>query len=183
MDALSHRVHAQHERDCGLSMDALVTILSWNRNGRVGWMLQSPYSLGTRTEIWFGHGCSSHRILLKHKRTSATLRSVQKNRQQMPSRTQSEKKRRMKKSSHKKWICKGTTTFFWKYGQMQYMEQPNCGQCSKIGCKPSVNLILNLPKLPFPEATTLKPSVNLLFEPPFKLLKLPLKPSPLSPPL
>ena len=28
-------------------------------------MLLNPYSLQTRTELWFGHGCSSHRILLE----------------------------------------------------------------------------------------------------------------------
>ena len=30
------------------------------------WMLQSPYSLGTQTELWFGH---SHRILVSHERS------------------------------------------------------------------------------------------------------------------
>ena len=28
----------------------------------------TPYSPGTRTELWFGHGCSSHGILLEHER-------------------------------------------------------------------------------------------------------------------
>ena len=86
-------------------MDALVTVFSWSTNGsRVSacvflwktngirvwawmlfiWMLESPYSLGTQTEValvavflwnmsgimvwaWMllGHGCSSHRILLE----------------------------------------------------------------------------------------------------------------------
>ena len=32
------------------------------------WMLWSPYALGTRTEVWFGHGCSGHRMLLEHER-------------------------------------------------------------------------------------------------------------------
>ena len=26
-------------------------------------MLRSPYALGTRTELWFGHGCSADRML------------------------------------------------------------------------------------------------------------------------
>ena len=38
-----------------------------NTNGMMvwAWMLESPCSLGTRTESWLGHGCSSHCILLK----------------------------------------------------------------------------------------------------------------------
>ena len=32
------------------------------------WMLWSPYAHGTRTELWFGHGCSGHRMLLEHER-------------------------------------------------------------------------------------------------------------------
>ena len=28
------------------------------------WMLWSPYALGSQTLLWFGHGCSSHRMLL-----------------------------------------------------------------------------------------------------------------------
>ena len=32
------------------------------------WMLWSPSALGTRTELWFGHGCSGHRLLLEHER-------------------------------------------------------------------------------------------------------------------
>ena len=51
-------------------MDALVTVCSWNANGIMvwAWMLWSPYALGTRAEIWFGHGCSGHRMLLEHQR-------------------------------------------------------------------------------------------------------------------
>ena len=26
------------------------------------------YALGTRTELWFGHGCSGHPMLLEHER-------------------------------------------------------------------------------------------------------------------
>ena len=49
---------------------ALVTVCSWNTNGIMlwAWMLWSPYALGTRTELWFGHGCSGHRMLLEHER-------------------------------------------------------------------------------------------------------------------
>ena len=39
-----------HGRDYGLGMDAIVM-----------------YALGTRTLFWFGHGCSSHRMLLDHR--------------------------------------------------------------------------------------------------------------------
>ena len=52
----SHCILLEHERNYGLGMDAPVTVFSWNTNGiMVGaWMLQSPYSFGTRTELWFG---------------------------------------------------------------------------------------------------------------------------------
>ena len=54
-----------HKRNHGLGMDALVGACSWNTNGIVvwAWMLSSTYVLGTRTELWFGHGCSSRRML------------------------------------------------------------------------------------------------------------------------
>ena len=32
------------------------------------WMLWSPYALGIRAEIWFGRGCSGHRMLPEHRR-------------------------------------------------------------------------------------------------------------------
>ena len=64
------RMHVEHERNYGLGMDALVTVCSWNTNRIMvwAWMLWSPYALGTRTELWFGHGCSGHRMLLEHER-------------------------------------------------------------------------------------------------------------------
>ena len=48
-------------------MDGLVTVCSWNSNGHRfwAWMLWSSYAVGTRTESWFGHGCSGHRMLLE----------------------------------------------------------------------------------------------------------------------
>ena len=66
-----HRKLLEHERNYGLGMDALVTVCSWNTNGIMfwAWMLWLPYALGTRTELWFGHGCSGHRMLhIKNKR-------------------------------------------------------------------------------------------------------------------
>ena len=74
-----------------VGMDALVTVWSWNTNGIMvwawllwspyavrswntngimvwAWLLWSPYAPGTRTELWFGHGCSGHRMLLEHER-------------------------------------------------------------------------------------------------------------------
>ena len=65
-----HRMVLEHERNYGLGMDALVTVCSWNTNGIMvwAWILWSPYGLGTRTELWFGHGCSGHRMLLEHER-------------------------------------------------------------------------------------------------------------------
>ena len=65
-----HRMLLEHERNYGLGMDALVTECSWNTNGIMAWawMLWSPYALGTRTELWFGHGCSGRRMLFEHER-------------------------------------------------------------------------------------------------------------------
>ena len=68
MDALGHRMLLEHERNYGLGMDALVTVCSWNTNGIMvwAWMLWSPYALGTRTLLWFGHGFSGERRPLEH---------------------------------------------------------------------------------------------------------------------
>ena len=57
-------------RELSLGMDALVTVCSWNMNVILvwAWMLWSPYAPGTQTLLWFGHGCSSHRMLLEHER-------------------------------------------------------------------------------------------------------------------
>ena len=61
-----HSMLLEHGRNYALGMDALVTVCSWNTNGIMlwAWMLWSPYALGTRTEVCFGHGCSGHRMLL-----------------------------------------------------------------------------------------------------------------------
>ena len=66
----SHRRLWEHERDYGLGMDALVSVCSWNTNEIMVWalMLWSAYALGTRTRLWFGHGCSGHRMLWEHER-------------------------------------------------------------------------------------------------------------------
>ena len=79
----------EHERDCDLSMDALVigrtrntnVVMVWacmlwlsyavdNTNVIMvwAWMLWGPYALGTRTFIWFGHGCSGYRMHSEHAR-------------------------------------------------------------------------------------------------------------------
>ena len=65
-----HHVLLEHERNYRLGMDALVSVCSWNTNGIEvwAWILWSPYALGTRTQILFGHGCSGHRMLLEHER-------------------------------------------------------------------------------------------------------------------
>ena len=65
-----HRMLWEHERDSGLGMDALVIVRSGNTNEILvwAWMLWSSYALGTRTRLWFGHGCSGHRTLLEHER-------------------------------------------------------------------------------------------------------------------
>ena len=58
----------EHGRNSGLGMDALVPVCSLNTNVTMvwAWMLWSPYALGTRTELWFGHGCSGPLMLLEH---------------------------------------------------------------------------------------------------------------------
>ena len=58
------------ERNYGFGMDALVTVCPWNPNGIMvwAWMLWSLYALGTRTELWFGHRCSGHRMLVEPER-------------------------------------------------------------------------------------------------------------------
>ena len=60
----------EHERDYGFGMDALVIVGSGNTNEIMvwAWMLWSSYALGTRTKLWFGHGCSGHRMLWEHER-------------------------------------------------------------------------------------------------------------------
>ena len=46
----------EHERNFGLGMDP-------ERNYGLG------IALGTRTESWFWHGCSDHRMLSEHQRS------------------------------------------------------------------------------------------------------------------
>ena len=60
----------EQERYCGLGMDALVTVYSWNTNVIMvwAWMLWSSYVLGARTLLWFEHGCSGDRGRLEHER-------------------------------------------------------------------------------------------------------------------
>ena len=64
------RMLLEHERNYGSGMDALVRVCSCNTNAIMvrAWMLWSAYALGTRTELWFGHGCSAQRMLLEHER-------------------------------------------------------------------------------------------------------------------
>ena len=61
---------SEHKRNYDLGMDALVTVCSSNTNGIMvwAWMLWSSYALPTRTEVWFGHGCSGHCMLFQHER-------------------------------------------------------------------------------------------------------------------
>ena len=39
----------------------------------LAWMHWSPNALGTRTEFWFWHGCSGHRVLLEPERNYGFL--------------------------------------------------------------------------------------------------------------
>ena len=60
----------EHERYYGLGMVVLVSACFWNTNVIMvwAWLFWSPYALGTRTLLWFGHGCSGQRMLLEHER-------------------------------------------------------------------------------------------------------------------
>ena len=54
----------EHERNYGLGMDALVSVCSWNTNGiGLGMDALAIALTGTRTELWFGHGCSGEPML------------------------------------------------------------------------------------------------------------------------
>ena len=78
----------EHERYYGLGMDAAVIACSSNTNGIMfwpwmllcvctwntnvimvwAWILWRAHALGTRTLLWFGHGCCGDRMLLEHER-------------------------------------------------------------------------------------------------------------------
>ena len=64
----SHRVLVDHERYYGLGKDALVTVCSWTTNVIMVWarMHWSPCARGLRTLLWFGQGCTGHRVLVDH---------------------------------------------------------------------------------------------------------------------
>ena len=65
-----HRVLVDHERYYGLGKDALVTVCSWTTNVIMVWarMHWSPCARGPRTLLWFGHGCTGHRVFVDHER-------------------------------------------------------------------------------------------------------------------
>ena len=56
--------------DYGLGMDALVIGCTRNTNVIMvwAWRLWLPYALGTRTLLWFEHGCSGYRTHSQHER-------------------------------------------------------------------------------------------------------------------
>ena len=49
-----------------------MSVCSWNTNGIMLWAWMIWSSLGTRTELCFGHGCSGHRMHLEHERNYAS---------------------------------------------------------------------------------------------------------------
>ena len=53
---------SKRERDYGLGMNALVTVRSRNTTVIMvwAWVLWLSYALETRTELWFGHGCTGN---------------------------------------------------------------------------------------------------------------------------
>ena len=60
----------ERAQNYGLGINALVIECSWNTNGIMvrAWMLWASSTIGTRTELWLGHKCSGHRVLLEHER-------------------------------------------------------------------------------------------------------------------
>ena len=64
------RMLSEHEHYYGLSMDALVSVCPRNTNAIMvwAWMLWSAYALGTRTLLWFEHGCFGQRMPSEHER-------------------------------------------------------------------------------------------------------------------
>ena len=66
----SGRMLLEHECNYGFGMAALVTVCSWNTDAIMvsAWMPSKKYALETRTQLWFGHGCSSDLMLLEHER-------------------------------------------------------------------------------------------------------------------
>ena len=66
----SCRMLWEHERYYGSGMKTLVIVCTGNTNAIVAWawMLWLSDALGTRRLLWFGHGCSSYRMLWEHKR-------------------------------------------------------------------------------------------------------------------
>ena len=53
------------KHECYYGSGALVIVCSWNMEVFMvwAWMLWLSYALGTRVLLWFGHGCSSDRML------------------------------------------------------------------------------------------------------------------------
>ena len=65
-----YRTHSEHERYCGLGMNALVIVCSGNTNGIIAWawMLWLSDALGIRTLLWFTRGCSGYGMHSEHER-------------------------------------------------------------------------------------------------------------------
>ena len=74
-----YRMHSEHERCYGLGMDALVIGCTRNTNVVMvwAWMLLLSDALGTRTLLWFGHGCSGYRMHSEHERYYGLCRKSQ----------------------------------------------------------------------------------------------------------
>ena len=74
----NHVMRKISEKKCLLGMGALVLVLCWNMNVIMVWalMLWSPYPLGTRRLLWFGQGCSGHRMLSEHERNYGLRRDA-----------------------------------------------------------------------------------------------------------
>ena len=59
-------MHSEDERDYGLGVDAVVSVCT--RNTNIIMVLWLSDELGTRTFVWFGHGCSGYHMRSEHER-------------------------------------------------------------------------------------------------------------------
>ena len=68
----SHSVEHEHEQNYCLGSDALVTVCTCKTNVVMvwAWMHWLQYAFGRRSLLWFVHGGTGYRMLLKHERNS-----------------------------------------------------------------------------------------------------------------
>ena len=75
---IGDRMLLEQERYYGLGTDALVIVCSWYTKDIMVWacMLGKPHAFGTRTLLWFGHGCAGNRMHSKMNNAMPGIRSI-----------------------------------------------------------------------------------------------------------